>query len=353
MLRVIKRRHSMRIVGLILAFVWTFLGLNAQNCPPEWVKYTYGGYLYDIQHDVKPLNLLESDFKNHLLNTARTNLARQIEVRVKDSAELNKMSVDGKTKVSYSSTTNFLTELDLKLVETRAIYNSNTYEGYAIAYVNKAAAVNFYKNELSIISNKISNHIELANNYEESGFKKKAQNELNKTLELFSKVEEPLFWINVFGAEQSDLNKLQEDFNFTEQLIVRRMAELEHSNVIYISCVADIFGKPYTTMVNSIKGELSKKGCSFTSDPQSADWVINIICSSREYSSVKTGSNNTFFAYIDAKITIDKISTSQRIYENEITMKGGHTSGFNGAAKVGYQDISIELSKIININLNQ
>lgn len=343
----------MRIVCLIFALVWTFLGTNARECPPEWVKYTYGGYLYDIQHDVKQQNLSESDFKNHLLNTARTNLAKQIEVRVKDSAELNKFTIDGKTKISYSSTTNFLTDLDLKLVETRTIYNSTTCEGYAIAYINKVAAVSFYKNELSIISNKINNHIELANNYEESGFKKKAQNELKKTLDLFSKVEDPLFWINVFGAEQSDLNKLQEDFNFTEQLIARRMAELEHSNVIYISCVADLFGKPYTTIESSIKGELSKKGCSFTSDPQSADWVINIICSSREYSSVKIGNSNTFFAYIDATITIDKISTSQRIYENEITMKGGHTSGFNGAAKVGYQDISKELSKIINTNLKQ
>lgn len=93
----------MKQIGVILLLFWAFLSVNAQECPPEWVKFTYGGYFYDIQSDKNNRSFSETDFKNHLLNIARTNLAKQIKVSVQDVAELNKVSVDGRTAINYSS----------------------------------------------------------------------------------------------------------------------------------------------------------------------------------------------------------------------------------------------------------
>ena len=61
----------------------------------------------------------------------------------------------------------------------------------------------------------------------------------------------------------------------------------------------------------------------------------------------------SYFAYADARITIDKGATSQRIYENEISVKGGHTQNYTQAAKTAYKDLSRQLSEIIEGNIRE
>lgn len=343
----------MKQAWILFSLLWISLGVNAQQYPPEWVKYTYGGYVYDIQSDSNDRNLSETDFKNYLLNIARTNLAKQIQVQVKDVAELNKLSVNGRTAITYSSNTNFSTDVNLKLVETKTAYESASKMGYAIAYIDRDAARNYYKNELTLVYNKINNSIALAENFVSAGFKSKAQAELEASLKLFAQVDEPLFWMNIFGASQSELSEWQEQFNAAEQNIKRMLAELKHGTVIYLSCSADMFGKSYPTLQNELKGMLAADGCSFTDNPTDADWAITITCNAREYSNVRIGNTNSYFSYVDAQIVIDKVITSQRIYEDEVSVKGGHTFGYSDAARAGYKEIKQQIGKIIKENIEQ
>ncbi|MDE6417542.1 MAG: hypothetical protein K2K68_11045 [Duncaniella sp.] len=343
----------MKRFPFFLMTIFTFLSCYAQECPSEWVKYTYGGYFYDIQSDNNNRRHAEVDFKNNLVNSARASLAKQIKMSVKDMAQMNKTAIDGRTSITYSSNTSFSTDLNMKLVETKSMYSPSTGEGYAIAYIDKDAAKNYYTNELTVVRNKITNSIELADSYIEGGFKKKAELELNKSLKLFDSVDESLFWLNIFGAGQSEINDWQLNFNQAEQNVKRQLADLKHATVIYLSCNADLFGKTYPTLQNELKGKLAAKGCSFTDYPQNADWVITVNCSAREHSNVKAGNSNAFFTYIDAAISIDKTISSQRIYEDEVSVKGSHTFGYQEAAKAGYKDITKELSKIINITIDQ
>ncbi len=343
----------MKKIGFFIIVFLTFLGVKAQECPPEWVKYTYGGYFYDIQSDDNIRKLSESDFRNYLLNSARASLAKQIKMSVHDIAQMKKTAIDGRTSISYSSNTKFSTDLNMKLVETKSMYSQSTGQGYAIAYIDKDAAKNYYINELTLLNNKISNSIELSDSYIEGGFKKKAELELNKSLKLFNSVEEPLFWLNIFGASQYEINEWQRKFNIAEQNVKRQLAELKHSTAIYISCNADLFGKPYPSLLNELKGKLAAKGCSFTDSPNNADWVITVNCFAREHSNVKAGNSNAYFTYVDAAITIDKTISQQRIYEDEVSVKGSHTFGYQEAAKAGYKDIIKELSQIINKSIDQ
>lgn len=337
----------MKQFGIILLILTAFLRINAQECPPEWVKYTYGGYFYDIQSDHNNRNLSETDFKNYLLNNARANLAKQIKMSVHDSAELNKIAVDGRTSIRYSSNSEFSTDLNMKLVETKTLYNPNNHEGSAIAYIDRDAALKYYKNELILTYNKIKNSVKIAENYISTGFKSKAKSELELSLSCIAQVDELLFWMNIFGASQSELSDWNDKFNFAEQDAKSRLADLEHGTVIYLSCVAEIFGKPYPALQNELKGMLSKDGCSFTDNPKKADWTITITCNTREYSNVKVGNSNSYFSYVDAHIIIDKNITSQRIYEDEVSVKGGHTFGYSEAARAGYKDVSKKLGDII------
>ncbi len=343
----------MKRMGVILLLLWAFLHVNAQECPPEWVGYTYGGYFYDIQNDNNNRNLSETEFKNYLLNVARANLAKQIKVSVQDVAELKKTSVDGSTTINYASNTTFSTGVDMKLVETKTLYNPASREGYAIAYIDRDAARNYYRNELTLVYNKINNSMVLADNFVSAGFKGKAQTELESSLKHFGSVEEHLFWMNIFGASQSELSEWQQRFNAAEQDIKRKLADLKHATVIYLSCHADIFGRPYPTLQNELKGILAADGCSFTDNPKNADWAFTISCSAREYSIVQVGNANSYFSYVNAHIVIDKVTTSQRIYEDEISVKGGHPLGYTEAARAGYKDIKKHLGIIIKENLGQ
>ena len=343
----------MKRICVILVLLWVFLGVKAQECPPEWIRYTYGEYFYNIQIDHNNRNLPETDFKNYLLNMARTNLAKQIIVHIQDVAELNKTSKNGRTEINYASTTHFSTNLNMKLVETKTRYDLTSHKGYAIAYINRDAARSYYRNELTLIYNKIGNTITIADNFASTGFKNRAQTELERALNYFKSVEEALFWINIFGASQLELADSQQRFNAEEQDIKRKLAELKHGTVIYLSCKADIFGSPYPTLQNEVKGILSTDGCSFTDAPEKADWAITITCTAREYSNVKVGNSNSYFSYVDAHIVIDKMITSQRIYENEISVKGGHTFDYLEAAKAGYKKTTQQISRTILNHIKQ
>ncbi len=343
----------MKRVWFLICLLWISFGTKAQQYPPEWVKYTYGGYIYDIQSDINNRNLSETDFKNYLLNIARTNLAKQIEVRVQDAAELSKLSVNGRTAIAYSSNTVFSTDVNLKLVETRTSYNPVSKTGYAIAYIDRNAARDYYKKDLTLIYNRINNSIVLAENFIASGFKSKARSELDSSVKQFGHVDEPLFWMNIFGSSQSDLSEWLDRFNNAEQTVKRMLADLQHGTVICLSCNAEILGKPYPALQNELKGILAADGCSFTDSPTEADWVITVTCKAKEYSNVKVGSSNTYFSYVNAQIVIDKVITSQRIYEDEISVKGGHTFGYEEAAKAGYKEIKQQIGKIIKEKIVQ
>ncbi len=75
--------------------------------------------------------------------------------------------------------------------------------------------------------------------------------------------------------------------------------------------------------------------------------------SAREQNIAVLDGMTSYFAYADAQITIDKGATSQRIYENEISVKGGYTQNYTQAAKTAYKDLSKQLSEIIKESIKE
>ncbi len=332
-------------------FLWLFMNLIfagiAQSYPPEWVQYTGSGYFYDIQSDYNHRGLSETEFKNWLLDIARSNLARQIQTQVTEQASLNKQAIDGHTTVSYASNSQFSTQVNLKLVETKISYNPSTQEGYAIAYLNKVSGLSYYKYEINHHFETIENGLSIAHNYIQSGFKGKAKEELEKLNPQFFQADEALSWLGVLGLSTEQSTPLLNRINRLRQQVKSLLAELQHSTIIYLSCQATLFEKPYPSLQNELKGILAQEGCSFTTDPQKADWVICITASTREYNSDQSGKNSFYFAYTDASITIDKKLTSQRIYENELSAKGGHSLSFTEAARNAYKNLCNRLGEAI------
>lgn len=332
----------------MLLFCSMFLMIMGQEVPPEWVKYTYGGYFYDIQSDKNVSGLSETAFKQYLLDVARTNLAKTVQTRVADEALMHKQAVDGRSHTVYSATTRFSTDVDLRFVESATRYNPQTSEGKAIAFINKATACQYYRNEAEMALSKMENALRVAENYAQTGFNAKARTELDGVLVELEKAGTTFFWLSFFGLPKRELDDLLEQRNRLERQVKQRASELQNATRIYLSCTADLYGQPYFKLQNEIKGLLSETGCNWVSDATQADWIIDVMASARNYNANTIGNTTTFFAYVDAQIIIDKTITGQRIYADEITVKGGHTLNYTEAARAAYKDVTKKIGETIS-----
>lgn len=333
------KNHTPKFIIHAVLLLSGFVAM-AQNYPSEWKKFTSDAYFHDIESGVK---------KQEALDLARTNLARQIQVKVNEVSQMNKQAVNGKTSILYQSTKTMSTDLDMNLSETKSYFNDDQGKYYVIAYINKENACNFYENEVKMLINNTSSAITTADNYINTGFKSKAKTELQNALAMFDNAAKPFFWLNVFGYDTYQLQQFLDRINGNLQVVKQKLADLEYGTTYCVVCDADLFGQRYVKLMNEVKGELSASGCNFVDDPSAADYVIHITASARKYNEFQ----GAYFTYIDAAIAIDKKATNQRIFEDEISVKGAHTLGYNEAARDGYKKISKEISKTLKNNIKQ
>ena len=79
----------------------------------------------------------------------------------------------------------------------------------------------------------------------------------------------------------------------------------------------------FLPLQSELKGDLSDINCSFTDNPEEADWLIVISAKAREHRAEKYGNYASYFVYVDSHIAITKQATKQKVYEDEISVKGG------------------------------
>ena len=338
-----------RFVATLLLVV---AGLVAQaQAPSEWTRYTSDGYFHDIESGRNSQNLPESRFKNDLLDLARSNLSKQVQVRVAEVSKMDKNVVDGRSSILYNSMRSVTTDVDMQLAETRTLFDPASEKLYVIAFINREEACNYYKNDIQMRISNLNNALSIADNYINTGFKAKAKDELQNALPQFDGAGKSFFWLNVFGLPEYQLNQLLDQVHRLEQTVKAKLAELEHGVTYCVVCNAKNFGKSYPKLQNELKGELSKMGCNFVDDPKSADYVIRVDAASREYNRMNTAGGSAYFTYVDASIAIDKNATGQRIFEDEISVKGSHTLSFEEAGRDGYRKVSKEISNLLKENI--
>lgn len=336
---------------LIVLLLLASLQLKAQNYPSEWMRYTTDAYFHDIEHGSNSQNLSEAKFKNDLLDLARTNLSKQIQVRVAEVSQMDKNVVDGRSSILYTSMRSVSTDVDMQLAETRTQFDPSSGKLYAIAYINKEDACNYYRNDIQMRISNLNNALSIADNYISAGFKAKAKTELQNALPLLEGAGKSFFWLNVFGMAEYQLHQYLDQVHQLEQTIKAKLAELEHGTTYCVVCNADNFGKKYSKLQNEVKGELSATGCNFVEEPAAADYVIRIEASSREYNKISNAGGTAFFTYVDATIAIDKNVTGQRIFEDELSVKGSHTLNYEEAGRDGFKKVSKEISNLLKENI--
>lgn len=345
----------MRRLGQI--FLYACINLLAapaqQQYPAEWGKYVTEGYLYDVQAGYNAEGKSEARFKEYLAGVARTNLARQIEVRVEDVAKTDKFSSDGRTSIQYAASTRFSTDVELKLVRMQTFYDPHTGQGAAIAYIDKEEARNYYENEILLLCRRFESAMQLADRYVSEGHKPEARSELESVAPDMAAADDCLLWLNILGMQRNALISLQNYVTDKKQALKNAITGLTHGITVYLACTSDIFGSSYTALQDKVKGVLSESGCSFAASPDSADYVVTLRCSSRKYNAVPFGKGYSYVSYADASISIENTIASRRIYENAVSAKGVHMAGYAEAARVAYDKIARLLGEEILKNMER
>lgn len=341
-----------RLVFFILLLSFCFKA-TGQDYPARWQQYTTPWYIYAIEEDFKNPETTQSVLINTLLNRARLNVAKQVNISIVDKADLIKKSLNGVTNIDYSSETTYTTDASMHLLKTDSEYNSGSSKGFAIAYLDKKELWDYWSKEAGKILSDQETEYDKANRMITLGYKEKAKESLVNLTKHYNAINEPLTWLNLCSYPESEYQGILNRFSSNVKKIETAILALGHGTTIFLDYNSDLFGEEYPATKNQLSSKLSSEERSFVEDPLEADWIIKIDAKAREGQQSTLGSSTVFIAYIDITLTIIKGSTAQTVYKDAISVKEGDTSGFQQAAKMAFQNVAAKLYDTIEKNIKE
>ncbi|MBR1878095.1 MAG: hypothetical protein IJ814_03700 [Paludibacteraceae bacterium] len=289
---------------------------------------------------------------------ARVEAVASIQVSVEQTIERYMQNIQAHGDVSTTDimTSHAATRTSIKDIpglKVEVWENPKTRDVYAFAWVKITNLSRQLMRRIAANNAKAEVEVESIEAMIERGDKVQAKNSLPKIQALIEDIENDQRVLLSIDANVTDEDMAVEETNSLKKRYQALTADLKNGINICLICRADMFGQEYNALKGEIQGELSKIGCSFVSEADNQDWTITVTAQAREYNKNDLGGVSTYYAYVDANIIVEKTTTGQRIYEDAISEKGGHTHNYEQAARQAYKDISPKISKIIKEQIQQ
>ncbi|MBQ7531330.1 MAG: hypothetical protein IJT12_06440, partial [Paludibacteraceae bacterium] len=221
------------------------------------------------------------------------------------------------------------------------------------AYVKKTTLIRQLEKKITVGLTKIETSLDQIDQLIATGQKIQARDIAGKTIPQFDEVDDAQKTLAAVDENANEETLQLQETRTLQHRLTGIIADLKHGINIYLQCSADMFGTNYGTLKSEIQGELSKLGCTFVNSATEADWAIYVKAPARQYNKSDIGGVSTYFCYVDATVSIDKTVTNQRIHEDQISQKGGHTHNYEQAARDAYKHISPKISAIIKAQIQQ
>lgn len=347
--------------GLVLILLLVAQLLVAQSSPaPDWTDANRRGMVYPASTYYTGLAVahlekgesVEAVFAR-LKNSARAELVSSIVVTVNQTTEryLENQQHNQSVQTTDIFRSGTITESGIKDIPSMTIdtwHNVKTGDVMAFAYVKTADLLRKLGKRITVNTTKIEMELATVSDMVANGNKSEAKQQLTAVNTLFSDIENDQKVMLAIDGTLEDEDIALSEVNELRKQYQQWQNELKNGIAIYLVCQADLFGQKFPTLENTLKGELSKLGCSFVSSAEVADWAIYVTTNTREYNTSTIGEYTTYFSYVDATIAIDKIALNQRIYEDAISQKGGHMRDYTEAARDGYKQITPKLAELLD-----
>lgn len=346
----------------LLIIFFSALSVMAVAQQPNWVddgqraaNYPKSKYFTGFAEGQKTSNERLEAAMERLKSAARVEALSTIRMHVKSETTSNVLNetmetMDAWEEKMYESLnirTTTKVEMEIPGLQVEAWRNPQNGNIAAFAYVKKSTLIKQLEKKITVCLTKIETAMDQLDQQIAAGQKMQARDAAPKILPQFHELDEAQ---KILAAVDEDAEEESLQLLPTRALRARLtqiIADLKNGIRIYLSCNAKIFNANYPTLKGEIQGELSKLGCTFVNSAAQADWAVYVTAQAREHNKADFGSMSTYFVYVEANIAVEKTATGQRIYENEISEKGGHTQSFEKAAREAYKEISPAVSTLI------
>lgn len=255
----------------------------AQSYPSRWTRYASDGYIYAIEEDINSSETSQMVFVNSLLDRARLNVAKQVNLSVKDEAQLVKESLNGVTNISYSSSSTFSTEAIMRLLRTDTDYDAVSGKGFAIAYLDKQEVCGYWSKEAERILQEQETDLYKAEQMIALGSKKKAKDGLEQLKTYIGDIDESLIWLGICSYPQESYQNLINRLFYNVRKIDNAILSLGEGPSLYVHStyinkgeIDDAFAEDPQILVPAIIHALSEQQIQITEDAESADFILDI-----------------------------------------------------------------------------
>ena len=346
--------------------LWSILALS-QDTPPMWVdnawraaSYPRETYIFGfVQGEVQENESSEATHQR-LKNQAQAEAVASIQTSVEHVSSSVSRSDQQMGTMGYSE---IVREVFQSSTTTRSNFNNipnlvveswqNTQnEVFAFAWVKKSELSKHLQRQISRLLTRVEINVEEAQELIGKGEKIEARKTIVQAVEHLQELAEYQHIIEII-----DTDIVPEDILLNESIALKKQVsklyqELKNGIYIYVEGECDIFGETYLTFIQEVKEQLSDLGCSFTSDRNQADWVIDIVGTTRKMNQAQVAGFLAYFVEVNVSLQITKTNTQQVIFEGAWTEKGSHTNNDYEAALDAYKKLSnivtTKITEIIN-----
>lgn len=356
-----------RLLAISIALLPLFVAV-AQTPKPDWCDAESRRFLYpDADYFVGYSSGFARQGESFDAATARIktdaqgDAAQRIQVHVQSSSFDHVQSLQRQTAQDFDEEIQTLfrkqtqTHASIEIPNLQAMtWNDPTSGEVAVlVYTKRRDFVRFYDRQIESLLGRMEVGLENAQQQEQQGAQIKGRATAEETLKLCPEVEYAQRMVAL-----ADVNATMEDLQMPRYTsLAKQLAaainRMRHATAFYINCNATtIDDKKFTLLDREVRGLLAEKGCQFTNDRETADWVIDI---EAEVINTEHKEGMAFFAYVDGTLTVQNGTTGQKILEDRLsTLEPDHYDGIKGgdfkaekAARIAYHNAASIVAKAI------
>lgn len=323
----------MRVLYLAIAAILAY-------APPEWSRYMTDDYLYCLVESSNDKGLDEGDFRSGLCSEALVGLARMVEVRVQDDAAIRKEAVDGRSRTEYEAETRFHTEVNMSLASTLSWYDRKSGSGSAIAYVDRNAALDFYRQKVRGMISEFGGICDAAAAAAASGRKTAARKMLEEAAGDMPELDGAFQMFGFFCRDSAEYGSCQARIISARRHLHDALSEYSDGPALYLSCGDRSFS-------NAVRGGVDGR-CHFVNDEEIADFIVEIELSFEDASVADVAGSSVYTVRSEAFVSVVNAISGVESVNRKISAKGVNLSGFEKARRDSAEALAEKVRGTIN-----
>lgn len=311
---------------------WLYPQVREASYPPDvyFSEFTEGNLR--AGEDVSTLlDRLKSDAKRGTAGNIRT----LVESVVEKTERQTSYGHDLRFHSVYQDFTRQTASADIAGIHTESYYDEQRRWGYAFAYVKKSELVTYYRAQIGYQLQQVEDAIALSTSLFESGQKVHARKVCEDALPPLSKAEFAQDLLTAIVPEDTT-GMQQSRFAQDKHTLLQSLIGLEQSIYVYLHCTETNFGQTVRILGPELKRILADScQCSFTDNPEEADFKITVTASTREHDGSMAFNDGPFkYSVADVEVKVFVKLKRKVVYNEGFSQKNkGDGATYESAGK--------------------